>query len=145
MELGAADLVEVEITRPSPALVEEAFPDRFDGAHVLHAFGEPLHPDRRREVLRVGPAASLAGGVRCPSCGSAAGGRAMAATIPNRTGSYRAEATIRPIITAAVAAGALIHTDEYDIYARMPAWKSGATSTRAGSANSDRSIGGVSA
>ncbi|MCW2240337.1 transposase-like protein [Azospirillum canadense] len=28
------------------------------------------------------------------------------------------QATIRPIIQASVAAGALIHTDEYDIYAR---------------------------
>jgi transposase len=30
--------------------------------------------------------------------------------------------TIQPIITAAVAAGALIHTDEYDIYARLEEW-----------------------
>jgi transposase len=30
--------------------------------------------------------------------------------------------TIQPIIEAAVAKGALIHTDEYDIYARLPAW-----------------------
>jgi transposase len=32
------------------------------------------------------------------------------------------QATIRPIITQAVAPGTLIHTDEYDIYARLPAW-----------------------
>ena len=30
--------------------------------------------------------------------------------------------TIQPIIEAAVAKGALIHTDEYDIHARLPAW-----------------------
>jgi transposase len=30
--------------------------------------------------------------------------------------------TIRPIIEATVAAGALIHTDEYDIYARLESW-----------------------
>src|SRR5690348_13581893 len=32
------------------------------------------------------------------------------------------QATIKPIITQAVAPGTLIHTDEYDIYARLPAW-----------------------
>ncbi|MCW2240432.1 transposase-like protein [Azospirillum canadense] len=32
------------------------------------------------------------------------------------------QATIRPIIQASVAAGALIHTDEYDIYARLETW-----------------------
>ena len=32
------------------------------------------------------------------------------------------QTTIRPIIEAAVAQGARIHTDEYDIYARLPAW-----------------------
>ncbi len=32
------------------------------------------------------------------------------------------QATIKPIITAAVAPGALVHTDEYSIYARLPAW-----------------------
>jgi transposase len=32
------------------------------------------------------------------------------------------QATIRPIITASVTTGALIHTDEYDIYARLTAW-----------------------
>ena len=30
--------------------------------------------------------------------------------------------TIKPIITAAVAPGALVHTDEYSISARLPAW-----------------------
>jgi transposase len=30
--------------------------------------------------------------------------------------------TIQPVIEAAVAKGARIHTDEYDIYARLPAW-----------------------
>jgi transposase len=30
--------------------------------------------------------------------------------------------TIQPIIDAAVATGSCIHTDEYDIYARLPAW-----------------------
>jgi hypothetical protein len=32
------------------------------------------------------------------------------------------QATIKPVITQAVAPGTLIHTDEYDIYARLPAW-----------------------
>ena len=32
------------------------------------------------------------------------------------------QATIKPIITQAVAPATLIHTDEYDIYARLPAW-----------------------
>ena len=30
--------------------------------------------------------------------------------------------TIKPVITAAVASGTLIYTDEYSIYARLPAW-----------------------
>ena len=30
--------------------------------------------------------------------------------------------TIRPVIEAAVAKGALVHTDEYGSYARLPAW-----------------------
>ena len=30
--------------------------------------------------------------------------------------------TIKPVITAAVAPGALVHTDEYSIHARLPAW-----------------------
>ena len=32
------------------------------------------------------------------------------------------QATIRPVIEAAVAEGALVHTDEYDIYARLEEW-----------------------
>ncbi len=32
------------------------------------------------------------------------------------------QATIRPLIQASVAAGTLIHTDEYDIYARLETW-----------------------
>jgi len=30
--------------------------------------------------------------------------------------------TIEPVITGAVAQGTLVHTDEYGIYARLPAW-----------------------
>ncbi len=30
--------------------------------------------------------------------------------------------TIKPVITAAVVPGTLVHTDEYSIYARLPAW-----------------------
>jgi hypothetical protein len=30
--------------------------------------------------------------------------------------------TIKPIITAMVAKGATVYTDEYDIYARLPEW-----------------------
>jgi len=32
------------------------------------------------------------------------------------------QATIKPVITAAVAPGTLVHTDEYAIYARLPSW-----------------------
>ncbi len=32
------------------------------------------------------------------------------------------QATIKPIIKAAVTEGTLVHTDEYSIYARLPAW-----------------------
>ncbi len=32
------------------------------------------------------------------------------------------QATIKPVITAAVAPDTLVHTDEYGIYARLPAW-----------------------
>ena len=32
------------------------------------------------------------------------------------------QATIRPVIEAAVAKGALVHTDEYDVYARLGEW-----------------------
>jgi len=32
------------------------------------------------------------------------------------------QVTIKPVITAAVVPGTLVHTDEYSIYARLPAW-----------------------
>jgi transposase len=32
------------------------------------------------------------------------------------------QTTIQPIIEATIAKGALLHTDEYGIYARLPAW-----------------------
>ena len=32
------------------------------------------------------------------------------------------QATIKPVIEAAVAKDTLVHTDEYSIYARLPAW-----------------------
>jgi len=32
------------------------------------------------------------------------------------------QTTIKPVIKAAVAEGTLVHTDEYSIYARLPAW-----------------------
>jgi transposase len=32
------------------------------------------------------------------------------------------QATIRPVIETTVASGALVHTDEYDIYGRLVAW-----------------------
>ena len=32
------------------------------------------------------------------------------------------QATIKPIITAAVAPGSLVHTDEHSVYARLDAW-----------------------
>jgi transposase len=34
------------------------------------------------------------------------------------------QATIRPVIEATVAEGALVHTDEYDVYARLGEWGS---------------------
>ena len=35
------------------------------------------------------------------------------------------QARIRPVIEAPVAKGALVHTDEYDVYARLEQWGSG--------------------
>ncbi len=35
------------------------------------------------------------------------------------------QATIKPVITAAVTPGTLVHTDEYGIYARLPVWGHG--------------------
>ncbi len=32
------------------------------------------------------------------------------------------QATIKPVITTAVAPGTLVHTDEYSTYTRLPAW-----------------------
>ena len=32
------------------------------------------------------------------------------------------QTTIKPVITATVASGTLVHTDEYNVYARLPAW-----------------------
>jgi hypothetical protein len=32
------------------------------------------------------------------------------------------QATIRPVIEATVAEGALVHTDEYGVYARLEEW-----------------------
>ena len=32
------------------------------------------------------------------------------------------QATIRPVIEGSVAKGALVHTDEYDVYARLEEW-----------------------
>jgi hypothetical protein len=32
------------------------------------------------------------------------------------------QVTIKPVIEAGVATGSLVHTDEYGIYARLPAW-----------------------
>ena len=45
------------------------------------------------------------------------GGRVVLRMLPDVR-----QRTIRPIIEATVAQGARIHTDEYDIYARLPAW-----------------------
>ncbi len=33
------------------------------------------------------------------------------------------QATIKPIIATTVTPGTLVHTDEYSIYARLPAWR----------------------
>jgi transposase-like protein len=32
------------------------------------------------------------------------------------------QTTIKPVITGAIAEGTLVHTDEYNVYARLPAW-----------------------
>ena len=38
--------------------------------------------------------------------------------------------TSRPVIEAIVASGALVHTDEYDVYARLDEWGSGHKTVR---------------
>jgi hypothetical protein len=38
------------------------------------------------------------------------------------------QATIRPVIEGSVAKGALVHTDEYDVYARLEEWGYGGLS-----------------
>ncbi len=45
------------------------------------------------------------------------GGQVVLHMLPNVR-----QATIKPVISDTVAPGTLIHTDEYDIYARLPAW-----------------------
>lgn len=44
------------------------------------------------------------------------------------------QVTIKPVLLARFAAGALIHTDEYDIYARLPEWGYGHKTVRHGRA-----------
>ncbi len=45
------------------------------------------------------------------------GGQVVLRMLPNVQ-----QATIQPIIKGVVALGSLLYTDEYDIYARLPAW-----------------------
>ena len=45
------------------------------------------------------------------------GGQVVLRLLPNVQ-----QTTIKPVIAASVVPGTLIHTDEYDIYARLPAW-----------------------
>lgn len=45
------------------------------------------------------------------------GGQVILQMLPNVK-----QKTIKPIITATIAKGTLIHTDEYDIYARLEKW-----------------------
>ena len=45
------------------------------------------------------------------------GGQVVLRMLPNVQ-----QTTIKPVIAASVVPGTLIHTDEYDIYARLPAW-----------------------
>jgi transposase len=40
------------------------------------------------------------------------------------------QTTIRPVIEATVARGALVHTDEYDVYARLETWGYGHKTVR---------------
>jgi transposase len=45
------------------------------------------------------------------------GGQVVLRMLPNVQ-----QITIKPVIAASVTPGTLIHTDEYDIYARLPVW-----------------------
>jgi transposase len=45
------------------------------------------------------------------------GGQVVLRMLPNVQ-----QTTIKPVIAASVISSTLIHTDEYDIYARLPAW-----------------------
>ena len=71
-----------------------------------------LAPDDRSDALRVegGPIANHLGLIQ-------RGGQVVMRMLANVQ-----QKTIQPVIEAAVAKGARIHTDEYDIYARLPAW-----------------------
>ena len=40
------------------------------------------------------------------------------------------QTTTQPIIEAAVTKGSLVHTDEYKVYARLPAWRNVSTTLR---------------
>jgi transposase len=53
------------------------------------------------------------------------GGQVVLHMLPNVR-----QVTIRPIISETVASGTLIHTDEYDIHARLPAWGYGHKTVR---------------
>ena len=46
------------------------------------------------------------------------GGQMVIRMLPNVQ-----QRTIEPLITRSVAKGTLINTDEYDIHARLPAWR----------------------
>ena len=45
------------------------------------------------------------------------GGQVVLRMLPNVQ-----QTTIKPVIAASVVPGTLIHTDEYEVYARLPAW-----------------------
>src|SRR5947209_4686372 len=79
--------------------------------------GKKGRPDRRRR-LRGAPGRGTLEKDKPPILGLIErGGQVVLHMLPNVQ-----QATIRPLITETVTPGTLVHTDEYDIYARLPSW-----------------------
>src|ERR671926_432704 len=87
------------------------------GTRANHARSKKGRPGRRRR-LPGAPGRGTLAKEKPPVLGLIQrGGAVILHMLPNVR-----QATIKPLITQAVAPGTLIHTDEYDIYARLPAW-----------------------
>src|SRR3954453_4490175 len=87
------------------------------GIRANHARSKKGRPGRRRR-LPGAPGRGTLAKEKPPVLGLIQrGGAVIRHMLPNLR-----QATIKPIITQAVAPGTLIHTDDYDIYARLPAW-----------------------